>query len=167
MNIQAHMQIIKNLTFFTKRFLKCSTYISLGWCNNMPSSTITVRFEKPLYERIKRHPMCTSDIIRNGVEMFLDSLEAEKQFAEKPNSSEENRDVRPVITNDFYDMGTIMLDEIPIKHNAIHKDGRNSYFNEYTPEIVSLSMIDQLKSEVNDLNKELGELLDKYKQTKK
>lgn len=131
----------------------------------MPGSTITVRFDKYLYTRVKDHWMCTSDLIRNGVEMYLDELEEKEKQFEKPAMSEVARDDSTVRSYGIQDVE-------PVKSEMVHdttlyyekKTDESSFRSTNSNSVDEAALLmGRLKNEVDELDNELEELMHKYR----
>ncbi len=131
----------------------------------MPGSTITVRFDKYLYNRVKDHWMCTSDLIRNGVETYLDELEEKEKQFEKPVMSEVARDDLAVRSYEIQDVEPVkpeMAQDMTLCYEK--KTGESSFRSKHSNHVDdALLLMDRLKNEVAELDNELEELMRKYR----
>ena len=130
----------------------------LGWDVKMPSSTITVRFEDELYNKIKNHEICTSDLIRDGVRIYLEMLEEEKKMNEPVISSPE-----PVRS---YERQDVIQDKYveSYQEEPMQKRCYGQTYDKYNKTTYAM---DKLKEEISSLNDEVGSLLEKYKKIDK
>jgi len=139
-------------------------YVFWYWDVHMPSATITVRFDKILYKKIKGHWMCTSDLVRNAVRMYLEHLEEEEQKAEDPLIS-------PALQEEYYVNTPVkhdVLQEMQVEKQEYNQDLQTLKYQEETDnnyqgsEDETSMLIKKLKREMDELDSELNQLKSKY-----
>jgi hypothetical protein len=135
----------------------------------MSGSTITVRFDKYLYDRVKDHWMCTSDLIRNGVEMYLDELEEKEKQFEKPLMEEVARDDLTVRSYEIQDVEQVkpeMVQDTTLCYEE--KTGEIFFRSKHSNHADdTFLLMGRLKNEVDELDSELEELMRKYRHLEK
>ena len=136
----------------------------------MPSDTITVRFDKHLYDRIKSHWMCTSDLVRDAVRTYLDELDEEEmqylgnshEFTVKPDAQQARSYCIHGVNAGAYgkldDMSTPVYEQ---------KDVGTFRPLDYSGPVDSTnSLMNKLKNEIDELDNELDDLMNRYKDVK-
>ena len=115
----------------------------------MASPTITVRFEKELYDKIKNHSLSASEIIRNGVILYFNQLEEQeyKNTVVKQDILHEVGQVKKTVTH------SDALDIKQNKSNNVEKDISDERINHEIDEI--LPLINELKNKISQLDKEI------------
>lgn len=161
MNIHAHMQLIKKRHFFQNIYNVY--YVFWYWDGAMPSATITVRFNKMLYDKVKGHWMCTSDLVRNAVRMYLEHLEEEEKKAENPLISpvlQEKNFINTPVKQD-------VLQDIPVEDTVEYQNYETTNYQDETDtdsqsDDETLMLIKKLRREMDELDSELNQLKSKY-----
>jgi len=131
----------------------------------MPSDTITVRFDRQLYDRIKNHWMCTSDIVRNATRVYLDDLEEEeKRYLGNHAISDVQPEVQQVRSYSVQDENQVkhenLQDTTPYYEEKTETIPRHSTLSNSVDDTVLL--MNRLKNEMDELDSELEEIMRKY-----
>ena len=123
----------------------------------MPSPTITVRFDKELYDKIKNHPLNTSDLIRTSVVQYL-------------RQEENTYNIDPVQTVEheiLHHERQVQQDVQPVKHDYSIENNTFDVPPEKNEDDASITPImDEIKSKIDELHKEIDSFLDEYDESK-
>lgn len=136
--------------FFPKNFNCVLQFLVMVEGYRMASPTITVRFDKELYDKIKNHPLNTSDLIRTSVVQYMQH--GENRYDELPVAHDILQNERQVAQN-----------VPPVKHEYVEE----ITIPENTPEMEEpdphlTPIIDELKDKIDELHKEIDTFLEKY-----
>lgn len=119
----------------------------------MPSPTITVRFDKELYEKIKNHPLNTSELIRTSVVEYLQ--QEENTYNVEP--------VQPVEHEILRHERQVQHDVQPVKHEYTpHKNTFDKPPLKKEEDSSVDPVMNEIKNKIDELHKEIDSFLDEY-----
>lgn len=135
----------------------------LVWDGNMPSSTITVRFDDELYHKVKNHEMNTSELVRTSVRRFLRDLEG-KNVQDDNFSYNETRPVQQV-------KRPVLQRETPVYRGVSETGFDRSFMRKNDSKMISSSeeispLMEELTDKIDQLDDEIDCLIDKYQRIK-
>jgi len=133
----------------------------------MPSDTITVRFDKHLYDRVKSHWMPTSDLVRDAVRTYLDELdEEETQYLGNPHESTVKSDAQQVRSYCIHDVNAGAYGKLDDMYAPVYEQKNVDTFHPLGHSGLvddTDSLMNKLKNEIDELDGDLEDLMNRYK----
>lgn len=142
----------------------------------MVSKSITVRFKKNLYHRVKERDTCTSRLIREAVREYLDKIDRQGEIK----SDKEDEDIDYNIESDPDIFPSNNWDQVSydgkktkiFENNYDELNNRNIESSEDNPEQLynylkttdqTLFLMDELKNKISQLDDEMKGLITQHK----
>ncbi len=130
----------------------------------MPSKTITVRFNDALYDKIKNHPMNTSELIRTSIRQYFRKME------------QDYNNVKHDSTPSLQHVEQVSQPVLQEKNNDIEPPKEDVFFSSYREDNINSSKkeeikrgnstVDELRTKIDELDAEIDEFINMYRKYK-